>query len=156
MKFCTKCGNELIDEAVVCTKCGSFVTGAPSFDSQPIANNQGQQKKKVSTFLMVSNFVFVLSACISLFFVICSLGCAWISVSAYENFYGGISFNAYSVPAGGALTVALISGINTFVFGVLAFSATLAGKHRGERLLAGISKLIIGIFMVILPFAILA
>ena len=22
MKFCTKCGNELIDEAVVCTKCG--------------------------------------------------------------------------------------------------------------------------------------
>ena len=25
MKFCTKCGNELIDEAVVCTKCGCLV-----------------------------------------------------------------------------------------------------------------------------------
>lgn len=22
MKYCTKCGNELIDEAVICTKCG--------------------------------------------------------------------------------------------------------------------------------------
>ena len=25
MKYCTKCGNELMDEAVICTKCGCMV-----------------------------------------------------------------------------------------------------------------------------------
>ena len=25
MKFCTKCGNEMLDEAVICTKCGCMV-----------------------------------------------------------------------------------------------------------------------------------
>lgn len=25
MKYCTKCGNELFDEAVICTKCGCVV-----------------------------------------------------------------------------------------------------------------------------------
>ena len=32
--FCERCGNELVDEAVVCTKCGCFV-----------ANNQQKAKK---------------------------------------------------------------------------------------------------------------
>ena len=26
--FCTKCGHEIVDEAVVCTKCGCAVNGA--------------------------------------------------------------------------------------------------------------------------------
>lgn len=29
MKFCTKCGHELVDEAVVCTNCGC-ATGTPA------------------------------------------------------------------------------------------------------------------------------
>jgi uncharacterized membrane protein YvbJ len=28
MKFCSKCGNELVDEAVVCTKCGCAVVSS--------------------------------------------------------------------------------------------------------------------------------
>ena len=28
MKFCTKCGKELLDEAVICTNCGCAVGGA--------------------------------------------------------------------------------------------------------------------------------
>ena len=28
MKFCTHCGKELMDEAVVCTNCGCAVNGA--------------------------------------------------------------------------------------------------------------------------------
>lgn len=39
MKYCTKCGNELIDEAVVCTKCGCYaqsVTVQNTFSDQPI------------------------------------------------------------------------------------------------------------------------
>lgn len=29
MKFCQKCGKELVDEAVICTNCGCAVGGAP-------------------------------------------------------------------------------------------------------------------------------
>ena len=32
MKYCTKCGAELVDEAVVCTKCGCIVD--PSIQMQ--------------------------------------------------------------------------------------------------------------------------
>ena len=29
MKFCQKCGKELVDEAVICTNCGCSVGGSP-------------------------------------------------------------------------------------------------------------------------------
>ncbi|WP_368248904.1 zinc-ribbon domain-containing protein, partial [Intestinimonas butyriciproducens] len=28
MKYCSKCGNELLDEAVICPKCGCPVEGS--------------------------------------------------------------------------------------------------------------------------------
>lgn len=36
MKFCTKCGHELMDEAVICTKCGCSVSSnaVPQTDSK--------------------------------------------------------------------------------------------------------------------------
>ena len=30
MKFCTKCGNELLDDAVICPKCGKTYKGHPA------------------------------------------------------------------------------------------------------------------------------
>lgn len=36
MKFCTKCGNELMDEAVICPKCGC-ATGYQGIQSTPSA-----------------------------------------------------------------------------------------------------------------------
>lgn len=38
MKFCSKCGNQLVDEAVVCPKCGCAVDGA----SIKVTSPQGQ------------------------------------------------------------------------------------------------------------------
>lgn len=35
MKYCTKCGNELLDDAVICPKCGCAVEGAKN----PVAVN---------------------------------------------------------------------------------------------------------------------
>ncbi|MBQ7045909.1 MAG: zinc-ribbon domain-containing protein [Clostridia bacterium] len=31
--FCSKCGNEIVDDAVVCTKCGCAVKGANSISA---------------------------------------------------------------------------------------------------------------------------
>ena len=35
MKFCTKCGTQLLDEAVICTKCGCAVENSVIFSSAP-------------------------------------------------------------------------------------------------------------------------
>ena len=34
MKYCTKCGNELVDEAVVCTKCGCATNSNSIYDEK--------------------------------------------------------------------------------------------------------------------------
>lgn len=38
MKFCSKCGNELVDEAVVCTRCGCAVVGA-----KPVVSSENDE-----------------------------------------------------------------------------------------------------------------
>ena len=65
MKFCSKCGKEILDEAVVCPGCGCAVVNAPQPAqaqyqgySQPVANDE------------VSIGLCVLSALIPLFGVI--------------------------------------------------------------------------------------
>lgn len=40
-KFCTNCGNELVDNAAMCVKCGKMVDGGNS-----ASNNNGDNKKK--------------------------------------------------------------------------------------------------------------
>ena len=39
MKFCTKCGKELVDEAVVCIHCGCAVAGATPTPTAPVVEN---------------------------------------------------------------------------------------------------------------------
>ncbi len=51
MKYCTKCGAELVDEAVVCTKCGCIVD--PSFQMQ-----QTQKPEKESKAIGILAIVF--------------------------------------------------------------------------------------------------
>ena len=36
MKYCTKCGNDLVDEAVVCPKCGCAVPGTIYATNKPV------------------------------------------------------------------------------------------------------------------------
>ncbi len=39
MKYCSKCGKELVDEAVICTNCGCAVVAPPS---HPFSNSNDQ------------------------------------------------------------------------------------------------------------------
>lgn len=38
MKYCSKCGKELVDEAVICVGCGCPVSGAPAPATQTSQN----------------------------------------------------------------------------------------------------------------------
>ena len=41
MKYCSKCGNELVDEAIVCPKCGCAVNGVKtSAEKKSLDKNQ--------------------------------------------------------------------------------------------------------------------
>lgn len=40
MKFCTKCGNEMLDEAIICTKCGCMVENSPKKEEKIKEKNE--------------------------------------------------------------------------------------------------------------------
>ena len=45
MKFCSKCGNELFDEAVVCPKCGCATGDVKQGKAKSNSQNQKQVNK---------------------------------------------------------------------------------------------------------------
>lgn len=58
MKYCTKCGAEMLDEAVVCVKCGSPVINTQSF-TQKI--EKGNKKSLFLTATILNIIAFVVS-----------------------------------------------------------------------------------------------
>ena len=60
--FCEKCGNELMDEAVICTKCGCLIKNS----RQQIGNIRQKNKQgDASGFLSWSSFILALCAIFS-------------------------------------------------------------------------------------------
>ena len=48
MKYCEKCGNQLLDEAVMCPKCGCAVAGKqPTKEQNEKAKNQAKRRGSV-------------------------------------------------------------------------------------------------------------
>ena len=148
MKYCEKCGAELFDEAVICTKCGRMLEAARMEKKEVLS-----LEKRPSTLLAVFNFVFSLLAVITLFWMILGIGfgdvnvSAWIDYSKYSGFEAHAS--AWFWPQLGFIIPAFIFSLSTFAFGVVSFIMTLVEKLRGERLLAGIFKLVAGALLVI-------
>lgn len=62
MKFCSKCGKELFDEAVICTGCGCMTENnstemAKFFDASNIAENKRIESRGLSTVATVFAFL---------------------------------------------------------------------------------------------------
>ena len=55
MKYCSKCGNELLDEAVICPKCGCPVESGTN-------QNNGSKLNKIKTALVLNIIAFVIAA----------------------------------------------------------------------------------------------
>ena len=62
MKFCAKCGAQLLDEAMICTKCGCMTEGmkmpAIQAERKKAADGCGITAKKASGILIIFNFLF--------------------------------------------------------------------------------------------------
>ena len=66
MKYCSKCGNELFDEAVICPKCGCPVNDGKSVKERPDLGS------KVKTALVLNIIAFVIALFTILNFVLAS------------------------------------------------------------------------------------
>ena len=67
MKYCTKCGNELFDEAVICPKCGCPVAPAGGNASVPAADRRDAKVKSAS---ILNTVAFILNILMIAFLVI--------------------------------------------------------------------------------------
>ena len=89
MKYCAKCGTQLIDEAIVCTNCGCMTgkTTQKTEDKQipTIQETSDHHTKAIDVF----NFVFSLTTMLSCFFVLLALITAEIytSHSSWSDYY---------------------------------------------------------------------
>ena len=160
MKFCTKCGAELFDEAVICVKCGRMVERpAPeTTPSTPKDPPSAAIERKPSLILVISNFAHFIATSLLVLFLILSVGMSGVYSSAYTKpkyryvtsagtILDSITVDVYSYlhPAYELLILAFIFGVISFLFGIVSFVMTLAERHKGERLLSGIGRLILSI-----------
>lgn len=103
MKYCTKCGNELVDEAVICSKCGCAI------ECQSISNDVQATSSGLKTAAKV--FMIIGTVLMSLIFYIVPLAwCLPMTISYCKKIKRGekvsIAFKICSL-----LFVSLVAGI---------------------------------------------
>jgi len=154
MKFCTKCGHELIDEAVVCTNCGCFVNQSSQVHiSESTAPPTEARKEKSSVLLCIFNFIFSITAAVAVFFLIWSLGWGGVDTSiSFPNY--SISIYAWFYPNGLLVLIGVLASIVSCGFGIISFILSLAQKEKIDKVLTSIARMIIGILLVVLSICI--
>ena len=142
MKYCTKCGNELMDYAAVCTKCGCLVGGARKLPKsvKPTREQEGGNSIRLSaTFNFVSDLLDILSA----FLLFVSIACIYISCSNYAN-------RCYAYYDSEAAVLALLVSIVSLGMAIASFVIALVRKDEEMNLFASIKKLAVTLALVIL------
>jgi len=59
MKFCSKCGNELFDEAVICPKCGCATGDLKQAKAQVPKENQNNKNQALSAALILGGIAII-------------------------------------------------------------------------------------------------
>ena len=153
MKFCTKCGNELLDEAIVCMKCGCAVSGndqRSEIGCVPLKESVNTAPKEREKIFPIFNFVFDVAAILSMVML-------WISVAySYVYVYNSSYPQGYLSLEYGCIVFAFILAVIALVFGVIGFSYALTSRLKCEKLFPQITRLIAGIGIVIAEIMFLA
>ena len=128
MKFCTKCGKELHDEAVICTGCGCMVAPNRNLNFTHVK----REKKECGTFSLVPFF----DLC---FLVASTIGLLFISLPILLREEDILAF-------------AIVFSIISTVFASLSFSLTLNERKDVKQLLVTIAELVYGLLFIALSF----
>lgn len=162
MKFCTKCGAELYDEAIICVKCGRMVENPPLPKSKPIKVKPPRIPRangEPSILLIVSNFVHSLGVALSLFFLFLGFGYPYVNSRletkkvVKEEYITGV-YTYFNLDSDVIITAFIFSCV-ALAFGIISFVMTLWEKHKFERLFTSISRLTIGIISFACTFILL-
>ena len=143
MKYCSKCGHELVDEAVVCVSCGRLVEQVVKREpvekiKEPMVySGEYEGNTVVNKCVNIFNFIYSLALAFTCGFAIMSVLDGWVSNSGYYRCNYDLVITSF------------VFGCITFICGVAGFVFTLIGRQRGSKLLSSISRLVIGIFALI-------
>ena len=69
MKYCSQCGAELLDQAVVCPKCGCPVNGAGLVQPQPVQQKRANALDVFSVFAMISGIIMLILGIVGFWFL---------------------------------------------------------------------------------------
>lgn len=146
MKFCTKCGHEINDGAIICTGCGCMVestsqNGNLELRETKTGGPQWRAAKTQSILPEVFNFVFSMLSICCLFFFSWAIVYAHLSVrSFYVSFYLDYDLTI----------VSMIFAFASAVFGVVCFILTLVKKMELKEIFASITRMVIGLALAML------
>lgn len=139
MKFCTKCGGQCVDEAVICVSCGAPITPdvAPAAPAVPGVTPSASPVKSDDNKLAIFDFLSSLSIVLYVAFSIFSVVFAWVSSSGY--------FYLDEI----AVVLAGIVSVLSLAFAIIRLVAGLTHKDNLEVKLSGIFRLITALIMVL-------
>ena len=115
MKYCTKCGNEMLDEEVVCPKCG-----CKALATVTVSAKSSKAKEKLFTGHLLNILSFIIPATmIILCIVLANTG--FLNDSQTSSSDSGISVSIGSYISSNGLSVALDAGILIFILGIIIY-----------------------------------
>ena len=126
MKFCSKCGNELSDDAVFCPSCGTSV----EVEAQPAQQNNYQQPQQVKheelSTMAIVGFIFAFIACII------GLVC---SIIAYKDAKAEDNHKSMSFARAGIIIASIelgIAALSVAIYVIVIIVAVIAAVGSGD------------------------
>lgn len=141
-KYCPKCGNELMMEAVFCPRCGQSFSGQPVAQPTPIEqyNMSLKPKKSITSMIdikktLLSNIIPVICLGVGIVLLISGLGVKipsdYISSYSMKEYVGGDAYN-FIIEAclrGGRIAGAMVTkGLNISIGLLIACMSALKVK----------------------------
>lgn len=149
--FCKFCGNELNENAVVCTKCGCPITTDNKKEKKSTRNNDTIAESSVLTKTTnILSYISIALIVFSFFFWCLSV----VGASVSSRFYLGSSVSRSTVFSSlwlnfGCLLVSFISTILTFLVSIATFIVGLCNKNRQNSFKSNVI-FIIAFFLLVL------
>lgn len=146
MKYCTKCGKELFDEAVMCTGCGSMVAPLPQEETKPAPVKTDKKSNIVSVF----NFISVILIAFGVFHLFLALICARVDTDLhFSSDYSYYYLNSYFDPDYDLMASSFALGIIAAGFSLSSLIITSVKRLKLNYILTAIAELVIAALLVI-------
>jgi hypothetical protein len=146
MKYCTKCGKELYDEAIMCTGCGCMVAPLPKQEetkTAPANTNKG------ASLVSVFNFISVIIIALGVFHLFLAL----IGARVYTNlsFYNDYNYYLHSSfdPDYDIIASSFALGIIAAGFSLTSLIITSVKRLKLNYILTAIAELVIAALLII-------